>query len=891
MGGCVSIKNSSRTVISCKPDVQSREGVQHISADLPDSQRRSNLDAYSDRGVEDSLQSSIVERLDMPVQPHEWCLEQGQNEKILSDSQISSCIAAQSAANVCSVSGEATLGTTVFAESKPDSTLNVEWDQYLRDSLQTGTTKYADEPARLLSEQVELSEKILGNQDQTSSQPLTKSCKTDQFSGIMLVGNEFQTKAINSDQENSHVHTGPNDRKESKSLTPNQPYESLPVIDRRNVFSELDHREILETTFEFLCGNVANAEQQTNCHKEILLRNLNNLPVVDNFGLVAALKKLDQAKSISFSDFEHIVSKETTYVKGHRIQWASNLLLDHLLAKQLAAGTVFDGLSGLKQMSEPEVLSAFQNFCKEAENALIRAWRELKTPAPEHKKHQSNSKFALMDGTSTGTFGSLDEFYDGVESRIGYPNPKLLQAIRREHTERGNAKKFFVAPNYGVCTCPDWEWHWVNDPSAFSSRNYKYPGEEGDSYVETEVTCSTETTGDFVKVFNSSAIQRVETLLASREIEPNKSLGNSSDEAIARGIRIERGNSEISIIFPYRLSDDFPIHELRKEISETLEAETLGFVIRLKKKESKIYTYTENPDPRKEQRQSRTRISLENLMKLEDIDSKVKAANLQKEEVRCLRQYTGPMYFQYNDRLRKLSDVLWEIENRFETTIFTVISGIIKLSRISSVPSNRTLYRGLGGMSLPDNFWREKVEYCVEFSIEGKNRLADVNLIFEGLEVAIGESEHCAVGDAGSNAIRGGVESKLVTYLAREIDMKLKINKFPGQSVMPNQKDGRTKTQETTKLTMLRKNNKRAVYLVSIPMNKSTLISALHSESQPGGPTGPGFVQSEDVEDDTNRYDGQLVDDQVGQMFRILLMKLLQQHQEDIAIDVTIMRT
>ena len=82
-------------------------------------------------------------------------------------------------------------------------------------------------------------------------------------------------------------------------------------------------------------------------------------------------------------------------------------------------------------------------------------------------------------------------------------------------------------------------------------------------------------------------------------------------------------------------------------------------------------------------------------------------AGLGEAEVVALRLYTGPMYVWYNAVLRHYPTDIWEsLEgNRYETTIFCIISGIVKLSRLTEVPEDRRLYRGLGGMLLPDSFW------------------------------------------------------------------------------------------------------------------------------------------------------------------------------------------
>jgi hypothetical protein len=120
-----------------------------------------------------------------------------------------------------------------------------------------------------------------------------------------------------------------------------------------------------------------------------------------------------------------------------------------------------------------------------------------------------------------------------------------------------------------------------------------------------------------------------------------------------------------------------------------------------------------------------------NVVKLEDFLFKVAAelvrAGLQDIEAICLCLYTGPMFVLYNASLRgfPLADVEALEGNKFETTIFTIASGITKLSKVSGIPHNRLLFRGLGGMILPEQFWREMVECVVTLlviAVAGKAR-------------------------------------------------------------------------------------------------------------------------------------------------------------------------
>jgi hypothetical protein len=102
----------------------------------------------------------------------------------------------------------------------------------------------------------------------------------------------------------------------------------------------------------------------------------------------------------------------------------------------------------------------------------------------------------------------------------------------------------------------------------------------------------------------------------------------------------------------------------------------------------------------------------------------VTLAGLLNMEVIGLRLYTGPMFVLYNAVLRGfpekdvncLKDTEGK-ENRYETTIFAIASGITKLSKVSNIPKDRRLYRGLGGMILPRQFWEHYPECQVTFTV------------------------------------------------------------------------------------------------------------------------------------------------------------------------------
>ena len=101
-------------------------------------------------------------------------------------------------------------------------------------------------------------------------------------------------------------------------------------------------------------------------------------------------------------------------------------------------------------------------------------------------------------------------------------------------------------------------------------------------------------------------------------------------------------------------------------------------------------------------------VAVDKLLQRPEVRDQVELAELIKEEVVCLRLYTGPMFVLYNAALRGLpqEDVDCLGTNKYETTIFVIASGITKLAKVTELPPSRTLYRGLNGtLALPEQFW------------------------------------------------------------------------------------------------------------------------------------------------------------------------------------------
>lgn len=62
-------------------------------------------------------------------------------------------------------------------------------------------------------------------------------------------------------------------------------------------------------------------------------------------------------------------------------------------------------------------------------------------------------------------YGGLDDFFGGLEKRIGAPSPKVLETMEDEHTRRVDADTTFTTGNYGIETTSKIEWAFVVEPT------------------------------------------------------------------------------------------------------------------------------------------------------------------------------------------------------------------------------------------------------------------------------------------------------------------------------------------------------------------------------------------------------------------------------------------
>ena len=132
-----------------------------------------------------------------------------------------------------------------------------------------------------------------------------------------------------------------------------------------------------------------------------------------------------------------------------------------------------------------------------------------------------------------------------------------------------------------------------------------------------------------------------------------------------------------------------------------------------------------------------------NERKIAKDEARKSAQRLDLAEVIALILYTGPMYVIYNALLRFFpSNIVAQFgSNRFESTIFAIISGISNLSRITNVPKSRTLYRGLSGVAPPEEFWKsnnaDSFLGIVEFGLQSTTENKEVAVQYSGAKKEI----------------------------------------------------------------------------------------------------------------------------------------------------------
>ena len=143
------------------------------------------------------------------------------------------------------------------------------------------------------------------------------------------------------------------------------------------------------------------------------------------------------------------------------MEWVKALGLDAALARHLPAGTLDDGLLGIRSVCQDREWTekVLQSYLTDVRHRLTRALEKVAKATGSKSAVEANSKFEGFPGS----FASLSDFDAGAEVslQLGYPNPDVAKGIRMEHTEHPSVTRIFVTPNYSIATCLLIEYWWA----------------------------------------------------------------------------------------------------------------------------------------------------------------------------------------------------------------------------------------------------------------------------------------------------------------------------------------------------------------------------------------------------------------------------------------------
>ena len=177
--------------------------------------------------------------------------------------------------------------------------------------------------------------------------------------------------------------------------------------------------------------------------------------------LAAEKSALGQDSKIDFGTFKQAATK-LPRLKEQKAQWIRSLKLENTLALYLKAGTLFDGLSGVKSMSDSELEISANLFCQELVGILQHARDSLLSLSNTYEAnvdsvifdHKSVMSKYQDEGGFLGNYGNKEMFLGGLENELGFADPCVMMAILHEHMRAVDSDEIFETSNYRLRTTP-----------------------------------------------------------------------------------------------------------------------------------------------------------------------------------------------------------------------------------------------------------------------------------------------------------------------------------------------------------------------------------------------------------------------------------------------------
>ena len=126
--------------------------------------------------------------------------------------------------------------------------------------------------------------------------------------------------------------------------------------------------------------------------------------------------------------------------------WLSSLSLISILSDSLLATSKnemqYNEVDRIKALTDIELDSAVDAAAEQFKQTLRQELGQLKK-AEEVDATTLNNKFTADDSSFTFQFGGMEEFHEGLEGKIGNPDPRIQETIEHEHMDSSYATKSF----------------------------------------------------------------------------------------------------------------------------------------------------------------------------------------------------------------------------------------------------------------------------------------------------------------------------------------------------------------------------------------------------------------------------------------------------------------
>jgi len=168
--------------------------------------------------------------------------------------------------------------------------------------------------------------------------------------------------------------------------------------------------------------------------------------------------------AVTFKEFEARLAR--AWEVARKEQALAGVSVLRAVAELLPGGSPDAPLAGLRDMSE----EALQRFCGDAMPEAVKSLLQEKRKALAELGRRPSSTGAAKENSKFGQgtvakFGKIHEFTKGLTGKIGLPDSRLEEAMKREHCDSRDSRDTFEPGNYNTTTTPEAEWRVVTDES------------------------------------------------------------------------------------------------------------------------------------------------------------------------------------------------------------------------------------------------------------------------------------------------------------------------------------------------------------------------------------------------------------------------------------------